>query len=222
MKHLGAFLAALVLSVSAFAAPAPNVISVSGTGRIEVDPNLAIVDLAVVTRARDAKEAQASNAVESERLTGLLFGEFRIEKNDIRTTGYSVRPEYRDYESREIIGYIVTNSLAVRVQDLSAVGNLLDRAGESNAVQVNHVQFGLSNQREYELKALKLAVEDSREKAEVIAAATGRTVLKVRRVSQDTYRVEAKREQADARAPGTEVHPGIVVVSADLTVEYLF
>jgi hypothetical protein len=222
-------------ALPAVAADAPVRISndgaaliVVGTGKLEVMPDMGFVNMNVTTRAKTAKEAQAANATTTNRLVNGLVAKFNLDKaKDIRTTGYSVNPEYKDTPNggHQLIGYAAKHSLAVRVMDLDLMGAVIDFAGTLNAT-TDYVQFALKNQTAAEHEALKLAMADAQGRAQAIAEANGRTVGRLVKVSEASYEVQSPRQSMDDRQEesggGTEIHPDLITITATLTVEYEF
>jgi uncharacterized protein YggE len=200
-----------------------NRISVSGSGRIDVQPEMATISMSVMTRSQYAKEAQAMNALQSEQLKRALVQKFSLGENDLISSSYTVMPEYQ-VDSHVIIGYIVTHSFDMKLKDISRVGDAVDTAGQSGATSIDSIQFGLTNQKDYELKTLKLAMDDALIKAQTIAAAAGREISKVLSVAQNGFNVQAKRYSSPEKdeAPGTDINPDLITITANLTVVYEF
>ena len=68
--------------------------------------------------------------------------------------------------------------------------------------------------------ALKAAVEDARAKAEVLAAASGRTVGRVQTVIESSYSAPITMRKAADAAPSTPIEPGTQDVEATVTVTF--
>jgi uncharacterized protein YggE len=227
VKSLTAFVLTLTplaaQSATASADIAGDAIIVSGTGQVVAEPDLANVDMSVTTRAKTVAAAQSANAAASKTLVATIRKGLELPESDVRTTGYSVNPEYRDQSNNRIlIGYVVTHSLLVTLRDISKVGTLLDLAGGAGATELGTVSFGTSKQKEYQLQALSLAVADARTKADVIAQTTGRAVTRVVKVTADGYQVQAKQERADQVRESTTIWPGQIVINSSVTVEFEF
>ena len=197
-----------------------NHITVMGTGNLEVDPDMATIDLTIMTRSSVSRDAQNENAVLTKRLTTAINEKYR--GTVIKTTSYSVQPEYLPDDPKTITGFVVRHSLSIRFNFVEGLGDAVDLAIESGATNIDYIQFGLQNQKDYELQTLKLAMQDSLSKATAIAESAGRKIIRVVKVSEGQYSVGSDKDAAQDREEGTEIYPRIVNVSATLTVTYEF
>jgi len=109
-----------------------------------------------------------------EAVTAALRGS-GVDDLDIETFGYSLRPEYevaRDGSGTRVIsGYRVQNNIRVTIPDVDATGRLLDLAVQAGANRIANLSFEASDTRGARLQALREAVSNAREQAEVIASA---------------------------------------------------
>lgn len=151
-------------------------VSVSGSGNIEVDPDIAYVSLGVLTRAQTATEAQSQNAAKFEKVKKVLTETYKIAEKDIKTVDFSVQPQYQYKENTEpkIVAYEANHMVVVNVRDLTKVGKLVDEASKAGANRINDIRFDVENKENSEAQALEKAVANARKKAEAIAKASGR------------------------------------------------
>jgi len=103
------------------------------------------------------------------------LGELGIKDDAIETSYFNVYPVYRyDQEKgNQLTGYRVSNTVSVTLDDLSMVGEAIDTAIKAGATNVNSVSFSVADERPWLNEALVLAVENARQKAELLAAAAG-------------------------------------------------
>ena len=182
MQHLGLGFRVVIITIALVWIAFPGVgfaqeirqVYVQGQGSIRVDPDLAYVNLGVVTQAPEADDAQTKNAINMRNILAAL-GELGIKGEDIETSYFNVYPVYRYSEEKgdQITGYRVSNTISVMLKDLAKVGEVIDVAIKTGATNVNSVRFTLSNEEPWQDKALTLAVENGRRKAGVMAAAAG-------------------------------------------------
>jgi len=204
-------------------------VTVIGTGEITVEPDAAYVNLGVQTRGKTAEEAQQENASIFGKLSKVLAEQFGINDKDVKTVGFYVSPEYRYQEGKEpvLTGYTATHTIQVTYRDLDRIGELLDAATKAGVNQVNNVQFITEKSEEYELEAMKLAMENARRKAEVLAAAEGQKLKGVLQIAQQgaghvAYDTRNLAGVAYDMAAKTSVSPGEIVISTSVTVVYEF
>ena len=115
--------------------------SVSGTGTISVKANQAIIVLGVYTEGKLASTAIDENSVLMNEVVKVLKAA-GITEDNMQTMGYNVVPIY-NWEVRMNIGYQVTNSLQIKVNDLTKVGAVIDAASAAgaNSNKLNEAQF---------------------------------------------------------------------------------
>ena len=218
-----------------------RVITVSGHGTVDTTPDEAVVRLAVVTQAEDAKEACDENAKKMDAVLAAL-NETGIAEGDSVTSDYRVWPRYnwRDDEDR-LIGFQVRNSLTVTVRDIGKVGDVIDAAIVAGANEIGDVAFTVSDDRQAELRdeAIADAVLKARSDANSVADAMDVAIVGALEISTtgsqfSPYRVHLDYEyygDAEMEVPmpapaamgaGPQIQPGDVTVSAYVTVVYEF
>jgi uncharacterized protein YggE len=176
-------LSALILSTALalpVAAPAlaeddmTRTISVTGTGTVEVAPDMATLMIGVTTQAPTAAEALAANSKATDAVIARLTAS-GIEARDMQTSNLSINPNWTGYDSSTptISGYVASNMLTVRVRALDTTGAVLDAAVADGANTLNGMTFGLADPEPAYNEARKEAVADARAKAELLALAAG-------------------------------------------------
>lgn len=211
-------------------------INSNGQGRISTDPDQATAYIQVVSQGKVASEAQNYN----KQLSGKVKDSFtknRLKEEDIETSSYSVNPERTYYppkadqkEYYKIQGYTVTHTFKITVKYLDSMGEIVDDAVKAGANSVENVEFGLSKEKEVQVKgdALKLAAGKAKEKAEAIADSLGVRLGKVLSASEsayytpyaNNYRYEAKAMMAMDAQESSPITPGKVDVDTTVSVVY--
>ena len=224
---LMAMLLCLGMSSVAMAAPGPGpaVISVSGQGRADVAPDMAVVNIGIVTTGKTAQLAQAENAKVASDVTAAL-GQLGIFSKDIQTH-YTMSPVYEKGDYRKVAGYRASNTVTVTVNDVAKTGQVIDTALKSGATDVNGLSFGLKDARSVRNTTLQMAVQDARSKADAIAAALGVKIVGIQNVKEHGGNF-ARYEVANARlakldggaAADTPVSAGTVEVNADVYIDF--
>jgi uncharacterized protein YggE len=159
-------------------------ISVSGTGRAEVAPDVAVLTLGVTSDGPTAREAldknnQSMTAV-IEALKTLGFG-----VTDMQTSGLSLSAQY-DYnvQPAKLTGYQAVNGVTLRVKDIARLGEILDLVVSAGANQVNGLTFDVADKAKALNDARLKAVADAKAKAELMAGAAGVSVGRVISISE--------------------------------------
>ena len=108
----------------------------------------------------------------------------------MQTRGYDLQPEYDYANGRQTLrGYLARNSVDVRLDDLPRVGEIVDLAVTAGATSVGGVRFDLKDKAGAEREALRLAVVDARQRADVAAGGAGLRVERVIRIEEQRVSV---------------------------------
>ena len=150
-------------------------ISVSGSGSISVEPDLAILNIGVEATGMTVSVARSEAASAMDSVVSSLKKEGILTK-DIPTQQLPIYPRY-DYQTNKqvLIGYSVTNTARVKVRDLSKVGKIVDNAAASGGdyVRINGISFNVEDTDQYMESLRKQAVQKAQIKAEEYADSAG-------------------------------------------------
>ena len=210
--------------------PTPSV-SVTGTGKVTVKPNIARISFGVFTHNDLANVAQSSNDVIMAKITAALKAA-GITADDIQTTGYSLQPRYiwdKTTEKNVLDGYDMNHNVTVTVRTIADAGKMVSLIADNGANTVDGISFDVDDAtlEQTRLAALDLAMTSARKRADVVAKAAGKTILSVQTVvvnensytSYQTYRTNAGVAMESAPAP---VEAGTTDVTISVSVTYLF
>jgi uncharacterized protein YggE len=173
--------------------PSPT-ISVSGTGRISAAPDVAQIQVGVVTQSATAGEALTGNSAQMSRLHEILK-ERGVATKDLQTTQLSINPVYSqplphnpqapnaEFIPR-IVGYRVDNTLEVTARKIEKLGELLDALVQTGANQINGISFRVDKPESLLDSARKAAMQDAKRKANMLAGEAGVVVGSPRSISE--------------------------------------
>ena len=182
-KFISALSVILVLCMLSIGLAETDII-VSGSGVSMVEANVAVVTLGVTAQKQDVLDAQAdvNGAIEAIRKALLENG---IEKENINTDSIRIYARY-DYSSNieTIVGYNASSSLAIRTTDMENVGKIIDIAFANGANTLDGIEFSNEDTADARKDALTKAVQDAREKAEIIASAAGLTIKEIKTITE--------------------------------------
>lgn len=209
--------------------PAPeHTISVSGTGRVMLSPDIADLRLGVSITAKTVKEARASNAAAMTAVIASLK-KLGIADKDIQTTILSLQPVY-DYSinssSPRLTGYNLSNAVAVTVRNLDKVGDAIDGALAAGATTMDGLTFRVADQAAAERQAREAAMAEAKAKAQALASAAGVAIKGVASISETVTPVPypmiyGGTQAAPAKDAATPVQPGTNEVSVVVAVAYV-
>ena len=161
-------------------------VSVSATGSVAAEPDVAQISAGVVTEADSAKDAMGRNSVVMTKLIDGLKAA-GIQPKDIQTTTLNVEPRYtqpKDGRVATVNGYRVVNQVRLTVRDVKRLGDVLDQAIALGANQINHIAFDIANPEMLKDEARKQAMENARRRGELYAKAAGGQLGPVLRISE--------------------------------------
>jgi len=216
---------ALPMYVAAQALPAAPPPSVQATGEavVETKPDLAKLDIGVVTQASTAQAAATQNATQTKATLDKLRAALGT-AGEIHTSGYSLTPNYqypRDGGAPSITGYTASNTVEVNSSDIAGIGKIVDAATQGGANRIQGLQFTLKDEAPARAQALRQAAQQARANAEAMAEGMGRkagAVLRLEQGSPAVIRPIMRQAAAMAAAAPTPVEPGNVEVRATVTV----
>ena len=169
----------------------PGTITVSATGAADVAPDMAILDLSVQKEGKTAREAlDLNNAAMGEVLSALKDG--GIEERDLQTSNFNIQPRYfypkstsgQPPKQPQIVGYIVSNSLTVRIRDLKRVGKILDTSVSLGVNNGGNIRFSTENPEPTVEAARKSAMARAVAKATTLTAAANVKLGRILEISE--------------------------------------
>lgn len=236
-KDMKSFIALMVLfsSLVTFADSDRHLIMVNGSAEKTVEPNMVIVRIESWAKANTAKKAQDQQASQYTQFKNSL-DRYKIKKEDVKTEGYSVNPEYtydQKTQTNRITGYRVSHNVSVIYRKTDDVGQFLDAVvvskNETSGIGIQSVAWDYDKKAEVESSALGDAVKDARSKAEELAKAAGvkiKAVHKIQHTSyappvpQPMYEKAMMMRAASDSAVSTELSSGQIKVRVDVQMEF--
>lgn len=178
MKKVALVLAIIFFAAASFAQSSQaSLLTVEGKSEVKLLPEEIWFNVAMTVKDTDYKTC-SDLAVKKLAEIKSLFIENGIDKNLIKTNNYSIREIQRhDPEQRKMVsdGYQATIPLTVRTQRDYEKNDLIFKLIKENLESNFNLNFQLSEKQiaEVKEKLIKLAVDDAREKAGIIAYASG-------------------------------------------------
>jgi len=226
-----AVLAAPLLAQDQAAAPQRPVIRTTGEATVEVQPDLARIDLGVISEAATADRAAADAAARVNAVVGALRGVVG-QSGEVRTISYSVQPVYSYPERPQagkpaITGYTARNIVEVTTSNLDRVGALIDAAMKAGANTVQRLEFTLRHPQTAQQEALREAAKQARASAETIASALGLRITRILSVDESpaepirplpVMAAMAGGPGGIAPAPPTPIETGAIEVRARVSI----
>ena len=218
-------------SVNSVSSIKESMFTVQGTGEVTAIPDTALLSLGVNKNASTVQAAQDQvNNIINQITTDMK--NLGVEEKNIKTTNYSVNPNY-DYSgsTQRINGYVVNADIQVRLKPIDKANEAIDLATKAGATNVGGIQFVLdeTKQKELEEEARKKAIEAAKAKAISISKVSGIGLGRLVDVQESGsgYQpplpyaaMKAEDSRAGNAAPATELNPGENKVSSNVTLSY--
>lgn len=195
--------------------PTPRIL-VTGQGSVNVAPDMAILNLTVMREADTAREALKANSAAMGKVLAAMKSE-GVKARDLQTSGFSIQPRYSypsktssgEREARKIVGYTVRNSLTVRVRDIAAIGEILDKSITLGVNQGGNFTLTNDDPSAAIAEARTKAMQDALAKAKTLAEAAGVKIGRLLEISEQSHqprpmpmqRAEMSMAMADSAVP---------------------
>ncbi len=165
--------------------PPQRTLVVTGTGMIQMTPDIAYINIGVHTEKPTAAEAVAENNTQTQQVIDALKAA-GVDAKDIQTANFSIYPNNQyDPQTNQKTGttYVVDNTVNVTVRKLDQLGDMLDAAVNVGANNVNSIQFDVQDKSSYLKQARTQAVKDAQTQAQQLASDAGVTLGAIQTLS---------------------------------------
>lgn len=220
---------------------ASNTISVSGEGEVFAVPDRATFNVTVQERAKDVAAAQTAATKKMNDIIEYLKGE-GVDEKDIQTVDYNVSPEY-EYSNpvcsggycppgrQTLVGFQVSQTLAIKVKDTDKAGGLLSGVGSRGASNVTGLSFTIDDEDALQAEARDKAIADARRKAEALANSLGVRVVRIVGFNENVYQPYAygrggiamdmaSEGKLQAAAPSPQLPEGQNKITSNVNITY--
>lgn len=150
-------------------------ITVQGTGRVTISPDLATISLGVQSQSGTAAKAQSQASAAMSRIIGAVKAQ-GIADADLTTQWISLQPQYDNTIGSSIprlLGYQASQSMSIKVRHIDKAGAVIDAAVAAGASQVGGISFSVADPTSATAQARSAAVADARAHATALAQAAG-------------------------------------------------
>ena len=163
-----------------------DTIVVSGKGELTVKPDIATLSFSVmeenmyVAKASDAVNTKITKIIEGLKTNG-------VDEKDIKTTGYNIYPRYDylttqtyPYSGKQVLaGYDVTQSISLKIRDLTKAGKVVTDLGTLNVTDMSGLTFTNDKYDDLLKEARDQAIVQARSEAKKLAKALGVKLVKI-------------------------------------------
>lgn len=206
---------------------ASRTITVNGGGKVNLQPDIAYINIGIHTEKAGAAEAVSENNINTQKLIDSLKAA-GVDAVDIQTSNFSiwqnnmVGPDGIKTNS----DYVVDNTVYVTIRKLGSLGALLDTAVKAGANNINSIQFDTADKSKAMSEARAQAVKNAKVQAEELAVAAGVTLGTVQTIqysdSSPSMVYFDKAMGGGAMTPNASVpiNPGQIEVAVSVTMSF--
>jgi len=203
-----------------------NTVSFSGTGKVLAKPDIAVIDLSIITDATTSKLAQDENSRKSTAVVNFLKSQ-GIDEKDIKTTGYNIYPQYDYVTGRSVLrGYQVNETITVKVRDLNKTDDVLSGVVTAGANQIGQVNLTIDDPEALKTQAREDAIKDAKKKADDLKSELGIRLGRIVNFAEDSggvppiYFAKSAAVGMGGGGPTPEIAVGENEISVTVTLTY--
>jgi hypothetical protein len=199
-----------------------RIINVIATGSVQVEPDIAVINIGVTSQNEDINDALDGNTANANAIKQTLM-DLGVAEEDIQTSNFNVYPQQQqslpetpDEPTQSQTVFVVQNTVSVTVRELGALGDILTAVVDEGANTINGISFSLDDPTAAIAEARQEAIANAEDQAQAIVEAAGVqlgeiTSITINDSSPTMTRTGAVMEQAaDSAVP---------IASGTLTIE---
>jgi len=207
--------------------PAANTLIVSATNDVYAKPDLALTTFSVVTEAKTVELAMQDNAAKMNAVIASVKSQ-GVEDKDLKTTNFNISPRYewdKEWRNRTLVGYEVSQSLQVKIRDLTKIGDIIQGATGAGANEVGNLQFTIDNEDALKEEARNKAIDEAKTKAKNLAEKLGIRLVKIISFSESgsfpvPYYMASAKEASGMGGGAPDIQTGENKISVTVSLTY--
>ncbi len=200
-------------------------LSVVGEGKVEVVPDTAYVDAGIsVIEAASVTQVQKSIDETNNKIIASMQ-KLGIDKKDIKTSNYSINPNY-SYENNKngITGYNGNANITIKVTRIDLVSQVIAEATTAGANQIQGARFTIDDPAKFREEARAKAIANAKEQAKKLADSLGIKLGKVTNIIESSadggpimYDKARTFGLGGASVENAQIEPGSQEISSTVT-----
>jgi uncharacterized protein YggE len=151
-------------------AEAKREITVQGRGEVKVRPDIASLTVGVSTGPQPS--AKAAIDLLTTRFNGVVRAVTAegVADDDITTSNLNLNPAYDYHEGQQVLrGFEAHETILIKIRNLEKIGQIISSTTSQGANQIGNISFTVDDPDELHTHAQALAIQDARQKADVLA-----------------------------------------------------
>jgi len=201
-------------------------LAVVGEGKVDANPDVAYIDAGIaINNSPSVDEVQQTLADTNNKIIAAMK-ELDIKTEDIKTSNYSIYPNYV-YENNQnrIQGYNGNATISIKVKDVKKASEVITAATSAGANQVNGVRFEIDKPEKYREEARNKAIENAKQQAQKLASTLGiklGNIVNIVESQPNNYPgpIYAKSLESGAGGGGPDIQPGTQTIQTSVTLYF--
>ncbi|OGK21891.1 hypothetical protein A3C23_00905 [Candidatus Roizmanbacteria bacterium RIFCSPHIGHO2_02_FULL_37_13b] len=202
-------------------------LAVVGEGKLDIVPDIAYVDAGITVNAADSVQIAKDTINSTNNKIVESLKNLGIRKEDIKTSNYSIYPDYSyDNNVNKIRGYTGNATVSITVRDINQVPQVIEKATQAGANQVNGARFSIEKPENYREKVRDMAITNAKEQALKLAKNLGIRLGRITNIVEsspdNTYMPYAMKSLPMGGGGGgpAEMEPGTQTVTSTVTLYF--
>jgi uncharacterized protein YggE len=212
-----------------------NLITFNGNAEIAAAPDVVAFSITIREESKNVAEAQQKMTDKANKALQFLQ-EKMVEKKYIQTTNYSTAPKYIYQNgvcqnsvcqpSKQILdGYEATQTISVKVHDLSKIGEILTGISQLSISEVRGPNFEIADIEKLKNQAQELAIAKAKMEAKVTAKNLGIKLGKIVRFEEPNFGLQMRpmmmaRMAVSDSAVAPQIEAGEQKISSIVAITY--
>lgn len=158
---------------------------VVGEGKMDIVPDSATIQAGItVNNAKTVQEAQMQmNSINDTIVTNVV--NLKVDKKDIKTSNYSINPNYNYEKGNTISGYNGNASVTITIRDISKLSGALEEITKAGANQIS-TNYTVDKPEKYREQVRDKAIANAKEQAQKLANSLGIHLGKATNIVEST------------------------------------
>ena len=154
-----------------------NTMVVSADGKVKAVPDMATINLGVVTQGPSSSAVQEESSKKVNKIIEFVKQQ-GVSKDDISTSQFNIYPQYNYQNGKnDIVGYEARQTIVVQVKGVDkstqVLSKILSDATLAGANEISGVSLDFDDPDNLRQKARELAIEKAKARAQELAKASG-------------------------------------------------
>ncbi|MDH7475994.1 MAG: SIMPL domain-containing protein [Microgenomates group bacterium] len=203
-------------------------LAVVGEGKIDAVPDLAYVDAGITVNNLPTTDAVQNEINQTNNKIIESMKALGIKKEDIKTSNYSINPNYSYDGGRDkISGYNGNATTTIKIRNIQLVPKVIQAVTAAGANQVRGARFTIDKPEVYREQARDLAIKNAKIQAQQLAKKLGISLGKITNIVESSptnynYPVYAAQSMLESKIAGStpEIEPGTQTYTSVVTLYF--